>query len=108
MKNLKSIFKKNYFIINEKLNEIVKCYDPLAMENTKKLFPDLIYCSDEYEVAQGSDALVILTEWNQFRNLDLNKIKQLLKKPVLFDFKNLYEPDKVKSLGFSYKGIGRN
>ena len=107
MKNLKSIFKKNYFIINEKLNEIVKCYDPLAMENTKKLFLDLIYCSDEYETARDSDALVILIEWNQFRNLDLSKIKQLLKKPILIDMRNLYEPEKAKNLGFLYEGIGR-
>ena len=71
MKNLKSIFKKNYFIINEKLNEIVKCYDPMAMENTKKLFPDLTYCPDEYETAKDSDALVVLTEWNQFRKSDI-------------------------------------
>ena len=105
---MKSIFKKNYFIINEKLNEIVKCYDPLAMENTKKIFPDLTYCQDEYETAQNSNALVILTEWNQFRNIDLLKIKKLLKTPVLLDLRNLYEPKKVKSLGFIYEGIGRN
>ena len=107
MKNLKSIFKKNYFIINEKLNEVVKCYDPLAMENTKKLFPDLTYCQDEYETACDSDALVILTEWNQFRNLDLVKIKKLLKSPILFDLRNLYDPALLKSLGFVYEGVGR-
>ena len=87
---------------------IIKCYDPLAMENTKKLFPDLIYCSDEYETARDSDALVILTEWNQFRNLDLLKIKKLLKTPILLDLRNLYDPEKVKALGFHYFGIGRS
>ena len=89
------------------MNEIVKCYDPLAMENTKKLFLDLIYCSDEYETARDSDALVILTEWNQFRNLDLSKIKKLLKSPILLDLRNLYEPAQVKELGFIYEGVGR-
>ena len=90
------------------MNEIVKCYDPMAMENIKKIFPDLTYCQDEYETAQNSHALVILTEWNQFRNIDLSKIKKFLKTPVLLDLRNLYEPEKVKSLGFVYEGIGRN
>ncbi len=87
---------------------IIKCFDPLAMENTKRIFPNLIYCSDEYETACDSDALLILTEWNQFRNLDLVKIKKLMLNPVLFDFRNLYEPEKVKAFGFKYYGIGRN
>ncbi len=86
----------------------IKCFDPLAMENTKKILPDLTYCRDEYDTAQNSNALVILTEWNQFRNLDLSKIKKLLKTPILLDLRNLYEPEKVKSLGFIYEGIGRN
>lgn len=86
----------------------IKCFDPLAMDNTKKTLPNLTYCQDEYDTAQNSHALVILTEWNQFRNIDLSKIKKLLKTPVLLDLKNLYEPEKVKSLGFIYEGIGRN
>jgi UDP-glucose 6-dehydrogenase len=85
-----------------------KCFDPLAMENTRKVLPTLTYCQDEYETARNSHALVILTEWNQFRNIDLSKIKKLLKTPVLLDLKNLYEPEKVKSLGFIYEEIGRN
>ena len=85
----------------------VKCFDPLAMENAKKILPDLTYCQDEYETAQESDALVIATEWNQFRNLDLLKIKKLLKSPILLDLRNLYDPDKAKSLGFIYEGVGR-
>jgi len=67
----------------------------------------LIYCPDEYETARDSDALVILTEWNQFRNIDLLKIKKLLKKPILLDLRNLYEPAQVKALGFVYEGVGR-
>ena len=85
----------------------IECFDPLAMDNTKKILPDLTYCQDEYETAQGSDALVIATEWNQFRNLDLTKIKKLLKSLILLDLRNLYEPAKAKSLGFVYEGIGR-
>lgn len=85
----------------------IKCFDPLAMDNTKKILTNLTYCQDEYETAHGSDALVIAAEWNQFRNLDLLKIKKLLKSPVLIDLRNLYEPKKVKSLGFIYEGVGR-
>lgn len=86
----------------------VKCFDPMAMENAKKVLPDLIYCVDEYETAHNSDALIILTEWNQFRNLNLLKIKKLLKQPILIDSRNLYEPDKAKEMGFTYLGIGRS
>jgi len=85
----------------------IRCFDPLAMKNTKKILPDLTYCQDEYETAQGSDALIIATEWNQFRNLDLLKIKKSLKSPILLDLRNLYEPEKTKNLGFVYDGVGR-
>jgi len=85
----------------------IKCYDPLAVGNTKKIFPEIAYCSDEYETAQDSDVLVIATEWNQFRNLNLLKIKKILKNPVLIDLKNLYEPKKMKKIGFIYEGVGR-
>jgi UDPglucose 6-dehydrogenase len=85
----------------------IKCFDPLAVENTKKILPNLTYCQDEYDTAQESDALVIATEWNQFRNLDLLKIKKILKSPILLDLRNLYEPEKVKELGFIYEGVGR-
>jgi len=85
----------------------IKCFDPLAMENTRKILPNLTYCQDEYETARGSDALVIATEWNQFRNLDLLKIKKLLKYPILLDLRNLYEPENMKKLSFIYEGVGR-
>jgi len=95
---------------------MIQCFDPKAMENTKNVLPELIYCKDEYETAKDADALVILTEWDQFRNLDFNKIKLLMKRheyglyfqPFIFDMKNLYEPEKVKSFDFKYYGIGRN
>ena len=85
----------------------IRCFDPLAMENAKKVLPDIIYCENEYEAALESDALVVATEWNQFRNLDLFKIKKLLKSPILLDLRNLYEPAQVKELGFIYEGVGR-
>ncbi len=85
----------------------IRCFDPMAMDNTRKILPNLTYCQDEYETAQGSDALVIATEWNQFRNLDLLKIKKILKSPNLFDLRNLYDPAKAKALGFNYEGVGR-
>ena len=77
------------------------------MENTRKFLSTLTYCQDEYETAKDSDALVIATEWNQFRNLDLLKIKKLLKSPILLDLRNLYEPAQVRELGFIYEGVGR-
>ena len=86
----------------------IRCYDPMAMENTRKLFPELFYGQDEYETVRDSEVLVILTEWNQFRNLNLTRIKKLLKEPIIVDIRNLYDPEKVKKLGFRYTGIGRN
>jgi len=85
----------------------IRCFDPLAMENSRRILPDLTYCQDEYETVQGSDALVIATEWNQFRNLDLLRIKKLLKSSILLDLRNLYDPATLKSLGFIYEGVGR-
>ncbi len=85
----------------------IRCFDPLAMENARKILPNLTYFQDEYETAQDGDALVIATEWNQFRNIDLSKIKKLLKSPILLDLRNLYDPATLKSLGFTYEGVGR-
>ncbi|MBU4510122.1 UDP-glucose/GDP-mannose dehydrogenase family protein [bacterium] len=85
----------------------IRCFDPLAMENSRKVLPTLTYCQDEYETAEHCDALVIATEWNQFRNLDLLKIKKLLKTPILIDLRNLYEPAQAKALDFIYEGVGR-
>jgi len=85
----------------------IQCFDPMAMENTRKILPDLIFCSDEYETARNGDALVILTEWNQFRNLDLHRLKSLINRLIIIDSKNLYEPCKAKELGFTYIGMGR-
>ena len=85
----------------------VKAYDPQAMENIKIIFPDVEMCQDSYQVAEGSDALVIVTEWDEFKNLDLAKIKGLLNQPVIIDGRNIFEPAQMEKLGFMYQGVGR-
>lgn len=85
----------------------LKVYDPVAMDNARALFPSIVFCGDPYDAAKGADALVIVTEWNQFRNLDLEKIKGLLRQPFFFDLRNIYEPEKMKRLGFRYFCVGR-
>ena len=85
----------------------IKAYDPAAMENAKKILPEITYCSNPYEVAKGSNAIVLITEWNQFRRLDLERIKKLLYSPVFVDLRNVYEPEQMKRLGFKYCGVGR-
>ncbi len=88
----------------------VKAYDPVAMEEFKGAVKNLPveYASSPEEAVKDAHAMVILTEWNEFRFLDLGKIKKLMKTPVLIDMRNIYEPDVVKKLGFSYSGIGRS
>jgi UDPglucose 6-dehydrogenase len=86
----------------------VKAYDPAAMEDTKAILPQIEYGKDAYDVANGADALVLVTEWNQFRRLDLNRIKTLLKKPIFIDLRNVYEPEQMKNMGFIYVGVGRS
>jgi UDPglucose 6-dehydrogenase len=85
----------------------IKAYDPEAMEAAKKIFTDVVYCTGPYEVAEGSHAVVLLTEWNQFRLLDLERIKGLLQEPVFIDLRNVYEPIQMRGLGFRYCGVGR-
>jgi UDPglucose 6-dehydrogenase len=85
----------------------VKAFDPAAIEETKAIFPDIEYGKDAYDVARGADALVLVTEWTQFRRLDLQRIKGLLKSPVFVDLRNVYDPDQMKRLGYHYCGVGR-
>ena len=85
----------------------VKAFDPVAMDESKKVLPELEYGEDAYNVAKGCDALVLATEWNQFRRLDLQRIKGLLKNPIFIDLRNVYDPDQMKRLGFNYCGVGR-
>ena len=85
----------------------IKAYDPKAMKKTEQIFPDIEYCENPYEVAKGSDCLVFLTEWDEFKNLDLKKVKRLLNQPIIIDGRNIFEPKKMERLGFIYKSIGR-
>jgi UDPglucose 6-dehydrogenase len=86
----------------------IKAYDPQVKEPKDSVFQNLQFCKDAYEVAKDSDCLVLLTEWQEFKELDFVKIKRLLKQPIIIDGRNLYEPYKMKKLGFEYIGFGRN
>jgi UDPglucose 6-dehydrogenase len=85
----------------------IRAYDPVAMDDSREIFPDITFCSDAYAACSGADAAVIVTEWNQFRNLDLKKLLGLLKHPYFFDLRNIYEPQKMRNLGFRYYSVGR-
>lgn len=85
----------------------IKAYDPVAIPVARGILKEVTYCEDSYETANGCDALVILTEWEEFKKLDLKKIKRLMKAPIIVDGRNIFEPEKMKSLGFIYKSIGR-
>jgi UDPglucose 6-dehydrogenase len=85
----------------------VRAFDPEAMEGCRPLFPDVLFCDSAYEVAGGADALIIITEWNQFRKLDLDRLHRLLRQPVVIDLRNLYEPETMAAHGFRYVSIGR-
>jgi UDPglucose 6-dehydrogenase len=86
----------------------LRAFDPAAMENAREVLPaSLVYCSDAYDAATGADCLVILTEWNQFRSLDLEKLKGLLRRPNVVDLRNVYEPARMREAGFTYDSVGR-
>jgi UDPglucose 6-dehydrogenase len=85
---------------------LVKAYDPVAMSSASRMLSDVQLAEDPYELAEGCDALVVVTEWNEFKQLELERIKGLMKQPVIVDGRNLYESDRMKTLGFLYRGIG--
>ena len=85
----------------------VIAFDPVAMEEAKHVLPNIEYAHDEYDAITGADALVIVTEWNQFRALDMDRVKSLLKAPKVADLRNIYEPADMRELGFEYVGVGR-
>ena len=85
----------------------IKAFDPAAMVNAKRVLSEIHFCNGPYEVAEGSDALVFLTEWNQFRKLDMTKIKDALNHPIIIDLRNIYEPDVMEDMGFTYIAVGR-
>jgi UDPglucose 6-dehydrogenase len=85
----------------------IRCYDPQAMENARRELKDVEFCTDAYATAEGCDALVLATEWNEFRNLDLDRLRELLAQPVMLDLRNVYEPREMARQGFRYCGVGR-
>ncbi|HXO00551.1 MAG TPA: UDP-glucose/GDP-mannose dehydrogenase family protein [Stellaceae bacterium] len=85
----------------------IRAFDPEGMTEAKKLLPDLDYCSDAYQAIEGADALVLLTEWNEFRALDLARVKSLLRTPVVVDLRNIYQPQEMAEAGLTYHSIGR-
>ncbi len=85
----------------------VRAYDPVAMIEAAEVLPQVSYADDEYSAVTGADALVFVTEWNQFRALDMGRIRDLMKSPKVADLRNIYEPQDMRELGFEYVGIGR-
>ncbi len=91
----------------EKRGARVRAFDPVAMDAAGRHLNEVTFCGDAYEVAEGADALVLVTEWNQFRMLDMEKIKGRLKSPVIVDLRNIYEPEAMRQRGFTYVCVGR-
>jgi UDPglucose 6-dehydrogenase len=85
----------------------VCAYDPVAISEAQKVLPDISYAEDEYSAVTGADALVFVTEWNQFRALNMSRIRDLMKTPRIADLRNIYDPDDMRALGFAYVGVGR-
>jgi UDPglucose 6-dehydrogenase len=85
----------------------IKAYDPVAMEVAKGVLNKVTYCANAYEVAEDSDALVVMTEWNEFKHLDRARIKKAMRQPILIDGRNVYDVEEMQSLGFVYRGMGR-
>jgi UDPglucose 6-dehydrogenase len=85
----------------------IQVHDPQGMEEAKIIFPEFTYVSNSYEAATGADVLVLMTEWNQYRALDMERIKSLMKDPLFVDLRNVYTPGKMKEIGFKYVGVGR-
>jgi len=85
----------------------VKAYDPVAESEARKVLPDITFADDEYAAVADADALVFVTEWNQFRALDMKRIRDLMKTPKIADLRNIYDPEDMRELGFQYVGVGR-
>jgi UDPglucose 6-dehydrogenase len=86
---------------------VVRAFDPEGMREAKKLLPDVVWCQDGYHAVEGADAVVILTEWNEFRGLDLERARELMREPRIIDLRNIFDPAQVAKAGFSYVSVGR-
>jgi len=86
----------------------IQAYDPVAQENAKRILGDSVaYCETPYEAAEEADALMLVAEWNEFKQLDMDRIKELMHRPILMDGRNIYDPQRIRDLGFTYRGMGR-
>jgi len=91
----------------QKAGAEVRAYDPAAMDNARSIFEGIEYVDDAYAVADGADVVVVATEWNQFRNIDLARVKESMRTPVVVDMRNIYDPHRMRELGFQYDCVGR-
>ena len=94
-----------HLLMNE--GAFVKGYDPVAMDVAVRALPEIKLAENPYDLAEGCDAVVVVTEWNEFKNLDMGRVKTLMRQPIMVDGRNIYEPETMKALGFTYRGIGR-
>ena len=85
----------------------LRAFDPEGMAEARKAMPELDYCEDAYSTMEGADGLILITEWNEFRALDLGRVKSLLRQPVVIDLRNIYQPDEMTAAGLRYHSIGR-
>jgi len=85
----------------------VYVYDPQGMDEAKGMLKGVHWCSNTYEVMENADVIAILTEWNEFRALDLERVKSLMSKPIMVDLRNIYNPDEMVAAGFDYHCVGR-
>ena len=85
----------------------VAAFDPAGMDNTREILPDVEYAENLYEASRDADALIIATEWNQFRNIQWDRVLEVIKTPVVVDLRNIYEPERMKEKGFTYVCVGR-
>jgi UDPglucose 6-dehydrogenase len=90
------------------LGATVRVYDPVAMANARRVLPAAVtYCESSHHAADGADAVALLTEWNEFKLLNLERLRATMRRPVVFDGRNLWEPERMRRLGFEYYSIGR-
>jgi UDPglucose 6-dehydrogenase len=85
----------------------VRAYDPVGMPRAAKMMPEIDMAEDAYDLAKGCDALVVCTEWNEFKHLDLKRLHEVMRQPIVVDGRNIYDPDEMIRLGFRYRGVGR-
>ena len=85
----------------------IQAYDPVAMPNAHLYLHDVTLCQDAYRVAEGADALVVVTDWNEFRHLDPSRLRAAMRQPIIVDGRNMYDPEEMRTLGFDYRGMGR-